>query len=130
MPTPTKFASTMRGVNSKLAEVHATTESLSLAEKQSLLGSLSKEVAAAALKQDGPRRRLESVRAASSSTSPRTKDAYKTAIASLRALGADLESIAQSGTVADLDEKMRDLKWTTTRRLAMKVALAAIGAID
>ena len=57
--------------------------------------SLSKEVAASAQKQDGPRRRLESVRAASSSTSPRTKEAYKTAIASLRVLGSDLERSRQ-----------------------------------
>jgi hypothetical protein len=130
MATLHKFADHVRGVNSKLAEVHATTESLSLADKQSLLETLSTEVAAAAQKQDGPRRRLESVRAASASTNPRTKDAYKTAIASLRALGGDLESIAQSGTVADLDEKMRQFKWDPTRKTALKVALAAIGAID
>ena len=48
MATPTKFVDTMRGVNSKLAALRATTAELTLGERQALLEALSKDVQAAA----------------------------------------------------------------------------------
>jgi hypothetical protein len=57
MPTMTKI-DFIRGVNSRLAEIQATTSDLSLAEKQALVSSLERDIQAAAQKEDGPTIRL------------------------------------------------------------------------
>ena len=84
---------------------------------------------AAVAKEDAPARRLASVKATSISTDPRTKDAFKVAIKGLQALGHDLEAVARSGSIADLDAKMRERKWAALRCTGLKVALARIGAV-
>jgi hypothetical protein len=127
--TMIKFADRISSVNARLAEIQATTTNLSLAEKQTLLESLTKDVQAAAAKEDGPKRRLASVKAASISSDPRTKDAFTTAIKGLQSLGYDLEAVAGSGSIADIEAKMRERKWDATRCTGLKVALARIGAI-
>jgi hypothetical protein len=48
MAALTKFADSMRGVNTKLGEMTAAAAALSLKEKQALLEALSKDVQAAA----------------------------------------------------------------------------------
>src|SRR4029077_14095172 len=110
MSTYTRIDS-IRGVNAKLAELQATTAELSLEEKKSLLESLSKDVSAAAAKADGPKRRLDAVKAAALSTNARTKDAFATATKGLEKLGYSLDQIAASGSIADIETKMRQNKW-------------------
>jgi hypothetical protein len=130
MPTMTKFADTIRGVNAKLAELQATTANLSLAEKQTLLESLSKDVQAAAAKADGPKQRLDAIKAAAISKNQRAAEAFKRVTASLERLGYSLDSIAASGSLpADLEEKMHQRKWTTTQKIALKMGLGIVGAI-
>jgi hypothetical protein len=109
--------------------MHATTADLSLDEKKALLASLERDVQAAAAKADGPKTRLANVKAAAISKNPRTSEAYKTAVMSLSRLGCDIEAIAASGSVADLDEKMKQYKWTPARRLALKTCLGIVSAI-
>ena len=114
----------------KFADIKAVTSELTLAEKQQLLASLERDVSAAAAKEDGPKLRLASVKAASISTDPRMKDAFVTATKGLEKLGYSLDGIAASGSFADVDEKMRGHKWDSTRRTGLKTALARIGAIS
>jgi hypothetical protein len=47
----------------------------------------------------------------------------------LQRLGHDLEAIAPSGSIADLDEKMCLYKWNPTQRTALKLPLRIVGAI-
>jgi hypothetical protein len=120
----------IRGVNARLAELQATTANLSLSEKQSLLASLERDVKAAAAKEDGPKRRLENIKAAAVSKDLRTAEAFKRVTASLQRLGYNLESIAASGSLpADLDEKMRSHRWTDTQKIALKLNLGIVGAL-
>jgi hypothetical protein len=77
--TLVKLASEMRGVNNKLAAIKASTSELSLTEKRALLEALSEDVQAAAT--DNPTKRLARVQAAAASSDPRTKSAFKNAVA-------------------------------------------------
>jgi hypothetical protein len=130
MPTLTKFADTMRGVNARLSEIQATTANLSLAEKQTLLESLTKDVQAAAAKADGPKMRLDAIKAASVSTNSRMKDAFVTATKGLQKLGYALDAIATSGSLAEVEKTMHERKWTVVQQIGLKTALARIGAIS
>jgi hypothetical protein len=96
---------------SMIAEIQATTANLTLEEKKALLVSLERDIEAAAEKQDGPKKRLASVKAAAVSKDPRTKEAFNNAVRGLQGLGYDLEAIAASGSIAGLDETMRQYKW-------------------
>jgi hypothetical protein len=127
--TMTKFVDSIRGVNAKLAELQATTANLSLAEKQALLESLSKDVQAAAAKADGPKRRLDAIKAAAVSSNKRTSGAYKAATSGLEKLGYSLDQIAASGSTADVEAAMRQRKWTTNQQIGLKLALGIVGAI-
>jgi hypothetical protein len=139
MPTLHKFADHVRGVKSaELVTVISSSGSdearqwdeLSIDEKRALLRHLEQDISAAAQKQDGPKTRLAAVKAAAVSADPRTRDAFNSAVLSLRALGADIEAIAASGSLGDIDQRMKDLKWTTTRRMALKHSLSVVGAIS
>jgi hypothetical protein len=121
----------VRGINARISEIQATTENLTLAEKKTLLESLSKDIQAAAQKADGPKRRLDSVKAASVSRDPRTANAYKRVTASLEALGYSIDSIAASGSLsADLERKMSNHRWDMGRKIALKLNLGIVGAIE
>jgi hypothetical protein len=119
----------IRGVNARLAELHATTANLSLSEKQSLIESLSKDVQAAAQKADGPKRRLDAIKAAAVSSDKRTSGAYKSATSGLEKLGYSLDQIAAAGSIAEVEAKMRERKWTVTQQIGLKLALGIVGAI-
>jgi hypothetical protein len=95
----TKFADTVRGV---------------------------KDVAA---KADGSKQRLDAINAAAVSTNKRTSGAYKTATAGLAKLGYSIDQIAASGSIADLEEKMKKHRWTATQKIALKMCLGICGAI-
>jgi hypothetical protein len=123
----TKMFSEMKGVNSKLSELKATTAELSLAEKRQLLESLSEDISAAAVA--GPKKRLAAVSAAAVSTNQRTKEAYKHAVKGLECLGLAIDAICASGDVSQLDTRMRELKWNSQQRIALKTALGIVGAI-
>jgi hypothetical protein len=127
MPTLTKFADTMRGINSKFSDIKAVASQLSLAEKRALLESLTEEIQASAV--DGPKKRLASVQAAAVATNPRTKEAFKVAISGLAKLGYAIDHVCASGNVAELDAKMKEFKWQPERRIRLKHSLAVIGAI-
>ena len=103
---------------------------LSLAEKKVLLASLERDVSAAVAKEDAPKQRLDAIKAAAISTNARMKDAYLTASRGLQALGFAVDAIASSGSIADVEEKMREHKWTTVQQIGLKTALARIGAIS
>jgi hypothetical protein len=45
-------------------------------------------------------------------------------------LGFSLDAIAEAGGVRELDKAMTEKKWKNTDRMALKGALAAIGAIS
>jgi hypothetical protein len=113
----------------KFSDIKAVTSELTIAEKQQLLESLTKDVQAAAAKEDGPKRRLAAIKAAAASTDPRMKDAYATATRGLERLGFSLDAIAASGSFADIETKMRGHKWDALRRTGLKTALARIGCI-
>jgi hypothetical protein len=92
--TMTKIADTMRGVNSRIAELKAATSELTVAEKRALLESLTAEVQAASAGVDGPKRRLANIKAAAAATDPYKKKAFASAVSGLRRLGIKLEQIA------------------------------------
>jgi hypothetical protein len=114
----------MRGVNTKLSEMTAAS-ALSLKDKQALLEALAGDIQAAAT--DSPTKRLAAVQAAAVSTNPRTKGAFKVAVASLQALGLKLDSVAASGDLNALDKLMKEQRWGSERCIALKTALHAIG---
>jgi hypothetical protein len=119
----------INGVNAKLAEIKAATDALSLAEKQALLESLSKDVSAAAAKADAPKRRLDAIKAAAVSSNKRTSGAYKAATSGLEKLGYSLDQIAASGSIADVEAKMRERRWTVIQQIGLKNALSICGAL-
>jgi hypothetical protein len=119
----------MRAINARLADVRTSTEGLTLAEKQSLLSSLELDVAVHAAKEDSSKRRITAVKAAAASSDMRKKSAFLIAVAGLEKLGFEIEQIAASGSIADLDAKMREHKWSSTRKVALKNSLAIIGAV-
>jgi hypothetical protein len=129
MTTLTKFADNMRGINSKLAAIKATTSELSLAEKRQLLDVLASDIQAATAAVDAPKRRLASVQAASTATDQRTKEAFKFAVSGLQKLGYAIDHVCASGNVAELDAKMKEFKWAPERRTRLKLCLGIIGAI-
>ena len=128
MPTLTKFADSMKGVNTKLSEVTAVAAALSLKEKEVLLEALSKDVQAAASAVDAPKKRLAAVSAAAASTNQRKKEAYKVAVSGLQALGMKIDAIAASGDISQLDKLMKDRGWTTERKVRLKMSLGIVGA--
>jgi hypothetical protein len=124
--TPTIHAN-KEGTPMKFSEIKAAVASqLSLAEKQALFESLAGEIQAAAV--DGPKKRLAAVSAAAVSTNQRTKEAYKTAIRGLDALGVKIDAIAASGDINQLDKLMKEQGWTDLRKIGLKTALAICGA--
>jgi hypothetical protein len=118
----------IRAVNSRIAELQATTSNLTLEEKKVLLESLSKDVQAAVAKEDGPKRRLANIKAAAAD--PVKSKVFEAAVVGLRRLGMEIEQIAASGSVADLDKAMRERKWKDFERFGLKAKLAAVGAIE
>jgi hypothetical protein len=117
----------MRGINSKLSELKASTSELSLNEKRVLLESLTAEIQAAAV--GGPTKRLAAVSAAATSTNPRTQGAFKTAVRLLKRLGSELDAVCATGDISALDKKARELKWAPEQRTQLKLVLSIIGAI-
>ena len=103
---------------------------LSIDEKRKLLTTWSKEVEAAASAVDAPKKRLAAIQAASVSTNARMKDAYVTASKGLAKLGYALDAVAGTGSIADVEAKMREHKWTSIQQIGLKTALARIGAIS
>ena len=121
----------MRGVNQRLADLETTAENLTPAEKRALATSLERDIQAAIAKADGPKRRLDSIKAAAVSKNPRTANAYKRVTASLEALGYSIDSIAASGSLpVDLEEKMSKHRWDMGRKIALKLNLGIVGAIE
>jgi hypothetical protein len=121
----------MRGVNQRLADLETTAENLTPAEKRALATSLERDIQAAIAKADGPKRRLDSIKAAAVSKNPRTANAYKRVTASLEALGYSIDSIAASGSLpADLEQKMSHHRWDAGRKIALKLNLGIVGAIE
>ena len=116
----------MRGVNTKLAELTAAAAALSLKEKETLLEALAGDIQAAAT--DSPTKRLARVQAAAASTNPRTKGAFKNAVAGLQALGLKLDAVCASGDIGTLDKRMKELGWKSDRAIGLKHALHVIGA--
>jgi hypothetical protein len=123
----TKFADSMRGVNAKLGDLKAVASELTLAEKRQLLETLTADIQAAASVVDGPKRRLESVKAAATSTNQRTKEAFTGAVKMLKRLGVEIDAIAASGDVSSLASKMKALKWASVERTQLKLYLSIIG---
>jgi hypothetical protein len=72
--------------------------------------------------------RLAKVQAAAKD--PIKQQAFTNAVRGLRRLGFEIEQIAASGNVAELDRVMADKKWTTTERISLKHSLAIVGAIE
>jgi hypothetical protein len=72
--------------------------------------------------------RLAKVQAAAKD--PIKKVAYDNAIRGLRRLGMEIDAVAASGNVADIDEAMTEKKWTNTERISLKHSLAIVGAIE
>ena len=60
---------------------------------------------------DGPKRRLENVKAAATATDLRTKEAFQGAVKMLKRLGTEIDSICASGDISSLTSKMQELKW-------------------
>ena len=116
MPTLTKFADSMRGVAGNISGPKAATEGLSLSDKKALLEILSKDVEAAADVASGPKRRLESVKAAAVSTDLRTKEAFQGAVKMLKRLGTEIDAICASGDISSLTLKMQELRWDSVQR--------------
>ena len=127
--TTYKFKS-MRGVNSKIAELQATTSNLTLDEKKSLLASLERDVQAAADKTNGPKQRLASVKAAALSKDERVSESFKIAVRGLQRLGLEIDTICASGDISTINAAMRALKWTVVQRIMLKNALNIIGALS
>jgi hypothetical protein len=126
MPTLTKFADSMKGVNTKLSEVTAVASTLTLKKKEALLEALAGDIQAAAT--DSPTKRLAAVKAAAASTNPRTKVAFKNAVAGLQALGLKLDAICASGDISQLDKLMKEQRWSSERKIMLKSSLGIIGA--
>jgi hypothetical protein len=127
MTTMTRIPS-MGGVNAKLAELKATTDKMTLDERKALLESLTESIRVDAAAVDAPKRRLAKVQAAA--TDPKKTQQFKDAVIGLRRLGMEIEQIAASGSIADLDHAMAERKWTPLQRFALKGNLAAVGAIE
>ena len=72
--------------------------------------------------------RLASIKAAASD--PKRKEAYMFAKAGVERLGFALDAIAASGGIVDLNRRMTEMKWKNERRMQLKAALHAIGAIS
>ena len=125
--TMTKINS-MRGVNSRLADIKAASAELSLGEKRALLESLSEDVQAATI--SNPKKRLESVKAAATAKDARTKGAFQTAVRLLKRLGSDLDAVCASGSIVNLDKRAVELKWPRENRTQLKLCLAIIGATN
>jgi hypothetical protein len=119
----------INGVNARIDALKAATSDLSLAEKRVLLEELTAQVEAAAAVVDGPKRRLESVKAAAVATDPRRKEAFSGAVKMLKRLGTEIDAICASGDTSSLDEKMRALKWDSVQRMQLKLYLNIIGAV-
>jgi|HubBroStandDraft_2_1064218.scaffolds.fasta_scaffold1288890_1 hypothetical protein len=126
MPTLTKSADSMKGVNTKLSEMTAAAAGLSLKDKQALLESLASDISAAAT--DSPTKRLARVQAAAASKDKRTAGAFKVAVAGLHALGLKLDAVCASGDISALDKLMRENRWSAERSINLKAALGVIGA--
>jgi hypothetical protein len=73
------------------------------------------------------KRRLNAVRAAA--TYPKKKQAFALAVKGLQRLGMDIDAIAASGSVAEIDAAMTKMKWSTNERMLLKGNLATVGAI-
>ena len=123
------FTASNKDTEMKFSDIKAVTSELTIAEKQQLLESLSKDVSAAVAKADGSKQRLESVKAASISKDPRVSGAFKLAKAGLQRLGLDIEAIAASGATAEIDNRARQYKWNSDQRIALKHSLSIVGAI-
>jgi hypothetical protein len=119
----------MSGTNAKLVELQATASKMTDAEKRVLHEILSADLQAAASVVDGPKRRLESVKAAAVATDPRRKEAFSGAVKMLKRLGTEIDAICASGDTSSLDEKMRALKWDSVQRMQLKLYLNIIGAV-
>jgi hypothetical protein len=115
-------------VNATLAEITATAEKMTLDERQSLLASLTESVRIDAGAVDASKRRLESIKAAASN--PAKQKAFAGAVMGLRRLGLEIEAIAASGSIQDLDRAMDTAKWSQNQRFALKTHLAAVGALE
>jgi hypothetical protein len=72
--------------------------------------------------------RLTNVQAAAQD--PTKKVAFKNAVSGLRRLGLEIEQIAASGNVSELDKAMTALGWTQLERFTLKNNLHACGAIE
>jgi hypothetical protein len=81
-----------------------------------------------AAKTSSQKSRLAKVQAAAAD--PARKAAFAIAVRGLQRLGFEIEQIAASGNVAELDRKMSDMKWTSLERVTLKTNLATCGAID
>jgi hypothetical protein len=75
-----------------------------------------------------PKGRLAKVLAAKQD--PVKKTAFDNAVRGLRRLGFEIEAIAASGSIAELDRVMAEKKWTSTERISLKHSLAIVGAIE
>ena len=63
------------------------------------------------------------------SSNKRTSGAYKSATSGLEKLGYSLDQIAGAGSIAEVEAKMRERKWTVTQQIGLKLALGIVGAI-
>lgn len=92
-----------------------------------MLEALTSDIQAAAAVTDGPKRRLESVKAAATSTDPRKKEAFQGAVKMLKRLGVEIDAIAASGDASSLASKMKELKWAPVQQTQLKLYLNIIG---
>lgn len=72
---------------------------------------------------------LASIKAAASTSNPKLKEAYIYAKRGAERLGFSLDNIAEAGGTRELDKAMTEKRWNVTQRMALKSALAAVGAI-
>jgi hypothetical protein len=74
--------------------------------------------------------RLTSIKASAASTNSKTREAYIYAKRGCERLGFSLDAVAEAGGVRELDKAMTEQRWDNTDRMALKSALAAVGAIS
>lgn len=73
--------------------------------------------------------RLRMSRLKAAAADPNQAVAWKSALRGMRRLGLDIEKIAATGDVKDLDRAMSEARWSSDERVQLKTILASIGAI-
>jgi hypothetical protein len=101
---------------------------MSIEKLKALRAEIDVMIAAAEKKDGADSRRLARMQAAASD--PAMEPTVRFAVGRLRSLGLTLHASAEAGFLGKLDAAMREQNVKPTDRIALKSALARIGAID